>query len=96
MLRTARLIRQWIKRMQNIRLSCSLREASRESPRFIFGQSDFHPCLLGVSKEVFKNKSYFKDMMIFIIQNSVEYVIMQEKPVIRGYRLLVGSTKASE
>ncbi len=33
-----------------------LGETSQESPRFILGKSDFHPCFLGVFKEVSKKK----------------------------------------
>ncbi len=42
----------------------ALRETSLESPRFILGKSDFHPCFRGVSREVSKNKSYYKEEMI--------------------------------
>lgn len=41
----------------------TLRDTSHESPRFILGKSDFHPCFLEVSREVSKNKSYLKEEM---------------------------------
>lgn len=50
--------------MQYIRHSCSFGETTPESLRFILGKSDFHPCSLGVSKEVSKNKGYFKEEKI--------------------------------
>lgn len=39
-------------------------ERSKESPRFILGKSDFHPCFLEVSREVSRNNRYYKEEML--------------------------------